>query len=686
MPSVQEQELEELELLELEELEAQEAAGSTVQANEPIEEEVSSGKALALGAVEAVPFAKDAGAAIETIYEGGLDDFGERFSNNQKEWNDVINKAEEDQPIAFNVGDIGTSVALGLAATPFAVARGAKLGLTAAQIATRTAAVEGGASFLSRSEDRKASDVLVGAAFGGAASKIPAGLKYFNEKLGITQKIRNTAGKSAIMMGQTSTKNIEKLNKHVQQQWSKKGTVEVPEATVAFTENFLAKEVNGKQIFRISATPSSIKSDLSVLMTQSMNTVDDVVSKAQIAMKGKGDDLIDGELLYKELISDTKINKLIKSDVTDVSEAAQNIQNKFKSYFINTNSSITSKVLKNEAGGEFIDEASDRTMGFKKLDLKRLNQMKRDIYEIAGFEKDSVPTTQHQALRTYASNILKKVEAEIEGNLGEGSVKAFQKANRDFGGAKLLQDIAQDTIDSTGTGVVQTAWRNMNHAARFAFFARGVGATAISPVLGPMVVGLEAASKSAKVNSATAHKIKNLQSFISNNSDSPITKQLMYSSAVSFDSFRNTMSSAVSSVAFMNDAQARDIDEVIQRADDMLQSLKIFAPELEAPLREQIKNDNTEGIAQVIDQVGKHPQARQLIKPGIGWNHKGVTRLYSIQDIQAATQQIEESRVSLTQKLMHKKALRDQGIAPVLKPDPKPILNYSKQDKSKPPY
>jgi len=249
----EENEFEELAMLE--EFEAQEAANSEIVDSYQEQEVEDTAKAVvqkeqgmtntleaaALGAVEGIPFAKDALAAGETFLETGVDDFGENFNRNQDEWNDTLNKAEEDHPVAFTVGDIASGFAL----------PGAK--------AVKGAMVLGGLSALSRSEDRDIWDAAAGAALGGAAFKamgavVKQGAKAINfvgEKMGLYSE-RSVA---ASLVGGG---NRVKVNQHIRKFFNDGGKKTQDEATHDFAEYILSKETQGKALLEKTDTPDSL--------------------------------------------------------------------------------------------------------------------------------------------------------------------------------------------------------------------------------------------------------------------------------------------------------------------------------------------------------------------------------------------------------------------------------------------
>ena len=180
------------ELRELEELNrmAEDQPEAEIEAepvqDKPLTEEIKEqATSLGLGAIEGVPFAKDAIAAVETgveFVEGNNDlsveALKEGFNKNKSEIQEEINKARERNPVAFHSGDFASS-----AATMFIPGLNATKGLKA----IGAAAALGGASALSRSEDREVSDLLSGGAsgavFGALGLGVSRGISKVADKL-----------------------------------------------------------------------------------------------------------------------------------------------------------------------------------------------------------------------------------------------------------------------------------------------------------------------------------------------------------------------------------------------------------------------------------------------------------------------------------------------------------------------
>jgi hypothetical protein len=290
-----EAELKELaELEELERLEQMEAQGSEQpeqveaqplpEGREPIESiiERDPRAGASYGVIEGTPFAKDALSAAKAVYDvatGNGETIGEAYDANMDQWNKEINLAEEKHPIAFAAGDIGINVAtMGVGKT--------LKGLKALGAAT----MFGGASGLSRSENRTPSDFMFGAGLGAAGDLVGKGMGALSR----TAPFRNLGRRLGVIADHTTSdiidpsQNKKVLNKTLNNIYKKfnknTGKVEIPspdKVAGKFAKDLNSIKVRGKNLI-------DPEDSMDAVVVKFRNLADDTDDAIGAALK-KGD-------------------------------------------------------------------------------------------------------------------------------------------------------------------------------------------------------------------------------------------------------------------------------------------------------------------------------------------------------------------------------------------------------------
>ena len=258
-------------------------------------------KAMALGAVEAIPGAKDLAAGGEAvlggILDGNLEQIGEQYNSNLATINKHINESEDKFPDQFFAGDIGASLALPMGK-----------GIKAAMAMS-------GLSSVSRLESRNPWDMVdaakTGVAIGAGGALVAKGISssfnFVGRKLGFLSK---SAGANAMHSG--STGEAEQMAKHNRKFYNQEGNKTAHETTNEFVDDIMKQKVDGEdmfvagQSFERTAQKAGIKKDqIGRQMGEALDGIDGQVK-------------VSGQDVYDDISSNLRIEqKLRNPNITD---------------------------------------------------------------------------------------------------------------------------------------------------------------------------------------------------------------------------------------------------------------------------------------------------------------------------------------------------------------------------------
>ena len=622
--------------------------------------DIEAAKATALGAVEGVPFAKDAIAGAETLMESGINEFGENFSKNKQEWDDAINKAETDHPVEFTMGDIASN---------FAVpgAQGIKGVMTL-----------GALSGLSRSEDRDIWDAISGAAIAGGASKAISGtmgvIHGVGKKLGL---LADEAVKDVIL----GTGSKVAVNKHIQKHFNKGGKLTDEQATSDFANFVMKKKVNGKSIIEAPNTPdttaqnfnnwkSSVNDKLDVAFTKDNRVLDD----------------IEVENIYRQLKSALNIEDVARAGGKQGRDKAVSLVQLLDDQFVKHRPVKTEKLKKfigadkngNSIFEDVLEEVADGPIVFSKITLKELQAKKRFFGETAANAFDKVSNTYKIDNIDFYKKGQGVLGDAVDDLVEDASIKAL---NKEWATANMGAELSREFANKVKAGPMDKL-KEMFNLRTVLLLSGGLAGGPGGLVVGGTLAGLNKMSADPTVGPKLAVGLRKLSDHISINPSSEHLQRLAVASSLSIDSFREALSASISEIGLMDNAVARTSDDVMTKSDDILQVIQHQSPEMAAQLREAIDNDDAQTIGALMDQASKLPGASKFIQPGRGWDGK----VYTEEDKAQLDGEISTMDISLMQKLQHKKALREIGTIPIVQSEPDRFFQWKQRDKSEPSF
>ena len=643
-------ELEELERLEA--LEAQEQA--PMEEDVPVEEEqgfvgeaVDTVRAAGLGAVEGVPFAKHALAAGEAIIEGNTDDFSESYKENLREWNDEINKAEEDHPVATFVGDLGASLAV------------------PGGLATKVATF-GAASALSRDEDLETpADLLSGeaaltAAGGAVAGKIGQKAGQFLGFLGSKLGILSARGVSEAAGG-VGPKTVKDINKHVMKFYGGEG-VKSAEATVKFAKEIMEETVDGQPLIKTFQSfedtgmkAAAKKMELGQKIGKMIQQADDAIGKE-----------VDTQSIYNKIRSEAGIDKLLESPHGDTVKVGQKLLAKLDADF--KNPPEVKRITKMLADGtqEVSEESVDK--GFKQFSLSRLHDYKKDLAADVSkaFEKNRGDLTREMQEQVSQVGVLSRIIEETVDSVDDTIVNkgSFKDLNRRWSNMNLVEKMTWDAQFRKSGGPLALLKTAMGFKGLVVGAALKSGADVSNSVAMAAAVTFNEAIQSPRTPATLAAGLSKLSNVFRSNPRSPYLKRVLAGAALTSDEFRNAVTSSIGEINLIESAVARTTADAKAKKGDILSVLDYHAPEMAEQMRIAIENDDDEALAALMDEMSALPQAQKFIEPGIGWNGK----LYNEEDMVQMEQEIRSSRLPIHVKLQKINDMKQTRNVPQVEP------------------
>jgi hypothetical protein len=642
--------------------------------------EILAQESVIAGGIEGLPFAKDALAATESIVEiatteAELSEFGERYANNKKEWDDEINRAEEANPNAFLAGDIGSSFAI-----PGGVFKSAgklALGKTLAK-----SAMFGGASGVSRSEDRNASDFIDGAAAGAVGAGIGEGI---GKAAGAVGKFFSRQAKKGIVeaTGAMDMKTKKSLNNHVTKFFGKDTTKTVAQQTDEFATELLEETLDGKpllaplQSFEDTAEKAFRKKDLyGKEIGNILNQADEQVGKLK------------PELIYNDIKANSGISELLNSRDAKSQQLGNRLLKELDEAFgvVRETTPVVRKVSNPQTGAleEIPEMLPTGKVSFRDMSLLDLHKYKLDLAKRGRRElRNPNSTTNAEELNKRMGIISSSIENIVEGSsIDVKLADNFKSLNRKFANMNVVEEMASSQAMKAQQGPVG--------AIKDLFSGRGMTTGVLAAASGvpkevsaTIAIGVNQMLTSDSLPATLAKGMHTIGKHLSTNPDSVYLKRLITQASVGDEDFRKAMGNVVGELNLIDNAVARNVDDVKLKSDDLLPAIEFYDEDLANNLREAIKDDNDEAIAQIMDQVSKIPNSKKFIQDGVGFNGK----VYSPEDKQMLIDQVDSMDISLHQKLMHKKGLRDQGTVPQIQQEQQTTDQFlQRRDKNKPKY
>ena len=427
---------------------------------ELVQSDIEMAKAAGYGAVEGIPFAKDAAAAIEAVYQTGTENFGEEYTANRKEWDEAINKAEQDYPAAFMVGDISSGMVMpGVGGVKGAMLFGALSGA-------------------SRQEDRNPFNMLASAATGAAITGTTAGVitgavkatSFVGQKLGL---LASNASKEAI--GAYSGKHLRDLNRHIDKTGTQGATA--AQKTQEFSDRLLKTQVDGEPLLAGFQSFARTAEKAGKARQMHGSTLGKIVDELDTIVPDK----VNAKSLYQSMKARLGIEDMKLSKDPNTVEIAKAYEARLKEQFMDTIEEVVPQVVKRpmmgsngmpitDASGNpiLVDEVVDtvkKSFKFKEFSPKELHRTKLDFSQSSrkvstAFEKAGQVDKQRMlsADETFSKeviNVFNEAMDEVSSKAGATNpdlLNAYRTANRDYSDMLMVEKIAQHNADSMSSG------------------------------------------------------------------------------------------------------------------------------------------------------------------------------------------------------------------------------------------
>lgn len=675
---------------EPEESEEQFAPGQTHQRVDgrtvPIEQEQlnpdqspSQVDALALGAVEGIPFAKDALAAGEAVFgQESEDSFGERYNKNMQQWDSAINEAEAKHPVTFTIGDVASGFAV-------PAAKGIK-GMAAL----------GAISGVSRSEDRDIWDAVAGATISaGLGTAVNKGMEFAAGRLNLVGRklglIADETTKTVIDSG----KNRKVLNAHIEKFWRKgaKGNITktAEEASSEFAEFVSTKQVGGRPLIEPTDTPTTMWDKMGTWKEEAYSKIDDILTKNDRVLDD--DDVMSMYNAHKAALG---IDDLLEAGGDEGVRKAAKLMKKLDEHYIlerPSESKVIKKLLGNDKNGNsiFVDEIVEVSTGpakFRKMTLKGINKKKKFFSQTAenSFDKSS---------GTYMLDdvdFYKKGSGILAESLDEltSDNNALKLLNREWATANIGQELTGKVAKANNADVVEKFKGIFNLRSAFiassALGGMATGGPLLSAATTGMAAGLLALNSAIRDPSTPAKavpKLRALAQHLQINPDSKYLKRLVVASGLSSDNFREALAGTLGELSLMESAVARNTDDVFKKSDDLLTALQFHNKEIAGQLRQAIDRDDKESVGALMDQISKDPNTKDFIEQGFGWDGK----VFTPEDKALVIDQLmNNDDVGYVEKLILKKQVNETGAIPQPQPKKDRFEQYTRRNKSEPEF
>jgi hypothetical protein len=653
-------------------------------------------EAVRMGAVQGVPFGKDLYTSFQTMATTGFNDFGENKNKNQMEWEENFAKMEEKYPNHTNVGDLASST-LGFSALPAGM-----IPMT----------VYGAFSGASRAKTRELGDVASGAATGAAVSlALPLGLKGLGKAIKGTYKAgkasREWVGKqlgilsdefTKIAVGGRSTSTLSKVNRHITK-FSTPG-ISHRKQTREVINRIVNTKVDGQPLLGSPrGVPQSFK-ETSIKAQKALSDAGKNVGNVVKQIDGAGVEPVNGKVLENQLRTKlVKTGKILNKNDPAEREAMESAVN---SYFSEPVITKTPQVLKVPSGildasgnpvmSDTIQMVSAETYKPIEYTAKALQDLK---LKVAGELKNTDWTKMTKELSS-KKQLLKAVrdvaDDAIEGMSSEAVKTApelsglYRKANTHYADMALVSDLTTKA-GNEASNIFSMARAKLAVQGALARLPNTSGANKASAVA--LATALGSASASASTDKKAKASMAKVSEYVTNNPDSEFLKRIIVGATASDriedvgeTPFIEAISSVNAEISLLESPIKRNLADIKLKSDLILEVLQYHSPVQANIFREALINNDEESMRALMDQASKINGISDSFEDG-----KGIDgRVFDPQDIETLTQEVEAMDIPLHKKLIHKKALKLQGIVPVIEQEVERFFKPEFRDKDKPKY
>jgi len=651
----------------------------------PLDQQVEETGAMAMGVTQAIPFAKDALSYGKAMYQGGLQDIGERKQANLKEWETEYQKMLGKYPVHTIGSDIAVSSLMTVGSLPFQIASGA-------------------VSAASRTESRQLGDMAINAGIGGStvgvlgkglpmlakgiqntASATKKSYQYISRQLGLF-----TQGPVQNQLG-IASKGISKNVADHATRFSPKATTE--DAVKSFYDRVSSvKKADGSPLLRPLQSHGETAAQAKKLLTQKSSELSKVTSSLNEVVKDIPAEEIEAKILQKVLIQ----NPTTEDEMIFNSRAME----KVKTYFVRqTTSKVVPTTLKKPSQ---IVDASGNPMMHDVVEMVKHETQLPLKFNATTLQSEKIKAAQQLSERDWSqadSNqpFLKSVYRAIRDVTDEtleagaftldGSVaNAYRKVNMEWADLHMVQKLTNTAAKTKG---------NIFSKGRALLDARDVllniptgekgsknAAIALASTLGVMSGESSASEKSKKTFERVANHIESFP-------DSTFVKRILTGASIATlnedgddSAFESAITSANAELALLDSPIKRNLADIKAKSDYILEALDYHSPMMATSFRSALYDNDDETIRSTMNSASQSPELASIFEQG-----KGIDgRVYTQEEKDQLNKEVDSMDVSYIQKLKLQKELQLNGVIPVIQEEPDRFFKYQKRDKSKPNY
>lgn len=664
---------EQKELAELEELEQLEAMEAREQNYAPTQAEMdqaraehpaTTGEALSAGFIEGIPFLKDAVSAVDGISDAMQDDdvsFDTAYSNYKDkldETNQDLNAVEAESPYAFGAGEIAGTAGAFAAGGAALKGAGAGAALTPLGMGVVSGTGVGAVSQLSRSEDRSATDLLIGGGM-GAAGEVGAHYLMKGVKKGgkyLMDKADDIGGRAVKkILGMESVSSQKQLYKHLKRTNQKESK---------FLNDVLTKKMK----------------DGDELVLNFNDKPERMLDKIKIRKSEMGEEI---GSLYKKVDLEHKVE-------IDVNQMKDSLKDDVVSVFANSDDPGMQKI--GSQLDEYISKIGQRSKGIKKeitekdgvkliedivIDekwgLTRVHQLQKDIrkriekiYKANGLDLSAAKEQQKKvatSLGRHMDEVLESVSSEAD-----DVIKSVKKKRIEFGNMATVEDAVEAQLHRVKDDPVQV----LKEALSFRSVAiSGAAASAVGPaglVVGPMINRVVASPKTPLY---LAKGLKGIAHVVQAAPTGKIATRINAAAAFNNDRFKQELYGLVAETNLTNEPLPRTAAGVLERVQDIRHYIKSNQPSMLQDFDSVIETESQSAIGGFMDGLSKIEGTSKFFEQGVGFDGK----VYNEQDKETLQRQLKMADIPAAQRIQMLNALRSEGLVPdfnaVVIPEPK---------------
>lgn len=611
-------------------------------------------EAVSAGWVEGIPFLKDGVAAIDGISQAmeegeGFDEAYDNYKEELQTINQDLSNAEEQAPIAYNVGEI--SGMIGSFAAGGAAVRGTQAGAALTKLGQGVVAGAGvgAASELSRSRDRGIDDLVYGATVGAVAEfgghyafkGLKKTGKYFLDKAG---DVKIKAVKKLTGMDNATVSN--NVYEHLKRTGQKESD---------FFHSILTKKMDDGLVVDFKDSTELMKSKVSAYKNKVGHDLGRVYSEIDEVYKVK----VNPDRLKSKLHNDV-VEPMLLSNEPNKRKAGERLAKYVDD--IGKKSKALKREITEKDGIKVIEDIDTNA----ELSLKELHtlqvEMRDNIQQVfkgmgAGAKATSKAQSERKvaaAIGTYIDDILNKVPSK-----GEDTLAKVKSLRKDYGNFAQVEESLVKHIKSSSKSDYQRGLTKIAQEARNAAFiaaATGFG----GPLGGALMFVSVQAAKNPNTPRYVAKGLETISRTVEAMPSGKTASRLLAASALEPDEFDKELHGIIAENNLKNAPIPRDTEAVRRRVEDIRHYIKANSPEMLEDFDEALDSESDEALAGFMDGLSKVKGASKFFEDGLGFN--GV--VYTEEDKAILDKQLQMSEIPAAQRVQMRGALHSQGIIP----------------------